>query len=59
METKPDPAAVAAAAAAAAKIKELKNAEAELMRDLKAQLKYIPPQESLRIPKNPLNICLK
>jgi len=39
VETKPDPAAVAAAAAAAAKIKELKNAEAELMRDLKAQLK--------------------
>lgn len=39
VDCKPDPAAVAAAAAAAAKIKELKNAEAELIRDLKAQLK--------------------
>ena len=40
VDSKPDPAALAAAAAAAAKIKELKNAEAELIRDLKAQLKY-------------------
>jgi len=39
LDTKPDAAAIAAAAAAAAKIKELKNAEAELLRDLKAQLK--------------------
>lgn len=39
-ETKPDPAILAAAAAAAAKIKEQKNAEAEVVRDLKAQLKY-------------------
>lgn len=38
-ETKPDPAVLAAAAANAAKIKELKNAEAELVRDMKAQLK--------------------
>ncbi|XP_046446401.1 E3 ubiquitin-protein ligase Bre1-like isoform X3 [Daphnia pulex] len=38
-ETKPDPAVLAAAAAAAAKIKEQKNAEAEVVRDLKAQLK--------------------
>lgn len=40
-ETKPDPAVLAAAAANAAKIKELKNAEAELVRDMKAQLKYV------------------
>ena len=40
-ETKPDPAVLAAAAANAAKIKEQKNAEAEVLRDLKAQLKYL------------------
>ena len=38
-ETKPDPAVLATAAANAAKIKEQKNAEAEVLRDLKAQLK--------------------
>lgn len=37
-DTKPDPAVLAAAAA---KIKEQKNAEAEVVRDLKAQLKYV------------------
>ena len=38
-EAKPDPAVLAAAAANAAKIKEQKNAEAELVREMKAQLK--------------------